>query len=554
MTDDTLDILLEESDDEAPVVVPRRVPWRWILAAGAVVAVAGAAAGAGLVAWPWVASMRTGMHHGAVVPPARETPAKGEARWDGMLAPTGPDVVGGEAGIPAGGADALPAPDPDAELPLGEVVGRCGYEAEEPTPEMEGLRVVHGTLGSYGSLYGLLQKNGLGPGVIAAVSSALEKVTDPQSMRAEDAFALYIEEATGRFRFLALKRSDTKIYHVVAFESGTVDAHKVTVPTERRWVKAGGAVHGSLFESVRDAGLDGSVVNHFMAILGAYVKFATDTRDGDTFRVVVSGEWLGKQFLSYDPPQIVEYAGQKTGELVAIYYEASPGKGKYYWPDGTSLKRLVAEVPLSTLRITSEFDPGRLHPILKVRKPHNGTDFGAPPGTPVLAFDGGVVKVFGLKGPMGNMVHIDHGGGVQTYYGHLSGFAKGLKVGGKVAKGQTIGYVGDTGRSTGPHLHFSLKKNGVFVDPMKYLKVTTIKESPIESALRQGFEQRARTLLGMIKAIEVPALPVVKAPKKAGGAAGMEPEAKLKNKAGQGGTSKVKPPKKGAAEKKAKGG
>jgi murein DD-endopeptidase MepM/ murein hydrolase activator NlpD len=149
----------------------------------------------------------------------------------------------------------------------------------------------------------------------------------------------------------------------------------------------------------------------------------------------------------------------------------------------------------------------RKHPILKVKKPHLGTDFGAPVGTPVMAFDAGVVKDFGMKGAMGNMVHIDHGGGIQTYYGHLHGFAKGLKQGMSVKRGQVIGSVGNTGRSTGPHLHFGLKKNGVFVDPMKYLKITTIKEKPIEEGLRDGFEQRARTLLKMLRAIKVPELP-----------------------------------------------
>jgi murein DD-endopeptidase MepM/ murein hydrolase activator NlpD len=115
--------------------------------------------------------------------------------------------------------------------------------------------------------------------------------------------------------------------------------------------------------------------------------------------------------------------------------------------------------------VTSRFNPKRMHPILKIIKPHNGTDFGAPIGTPVVAAASGKVTFVGRAGPNGNMIAIAHGGGLQTGYSHLSRFVKGLKVGADVEQRQLIGYVGSTGRSTGPHLHFSAKKNGRFIDP-----------------------------------------------------------------------------------------
>ncbi|MBW2263475.1 MAG: M23 family metallopeptidase [Deltaproteobacteria bacterium] len=531
--DETLDILLEETEDAAPIVPRRRLPWRWVM----IGAVGGGVAGlAVLVVLVVVPAIKGGGKDGRSPIEALRASAGlveeeageegGSSRWDRLFdldekpSPTGPDIIGGEAGIPAEETEGLLAPDPETVMPLGKAEGKCGYESQEPGPETAGYRLVHGTLGTFGSLYALLHKNGIGPNAIAEITGVLEKVTDPKAVRAEDKFRLYIDEKSGKLKFLELKRSDTKIYHVLAFDNGTVDAHKVTVPTERKWVKAGGVVKGSLFGSAREAGLEGSIVNHFMAVFGAYAKFASDSREGDTFRVIVSGEWLGKQFLGYDPPQILEFNGQKTGKLLAIYYESSPGKGKYYWPDGTSLKRLVADVPLQVLRITSPFDPKRMHPMLKVRKPHLGTDFGAPSGTPVFAFDSGVVKKFGMKGAMGNMIQVDHGGGISTYYGHLSGFAKGLKAGKKVKKGETIGFVGNTGRSTGPHLHFGLKKGKAFVDPMKYLKVTTIKEKPIDKSLVDGFEKRAKTLHLMLKAIKVPDLPAKASAKKAAQAKG----------------------------------
>ncbi len=524
-----LEQIIEELPDELPAVPVRRFDWGWVLRGLVVAVVAGVAVLAVVVVWPWLARMEWGGGRGGeerhatgakVAPtPVKEKAKEGgetkakEARWDelfdmdGVVAPTGPEVIGGEAGVAVVEGEGGEAA---SLLPLEKSQGRCGFEGEEPGPETAGYRVVYGEMGKYGSLYTLLQKNGVDPNAIQKVIGALEKVSDPKSIRTEDAFQLYLDEKTGKFKFFVLKRSDTKIYHVLAFESGTLSAHKVEVPTERKWVKAGGVVSGSLYTSVKTAGLDGLIVNDFMGVFGAYAKFSSETRDGDTFRVIVSGEWLGKQFVGYDPPQVLQYTGQKTGDLLAIYYEPAPGKGQYYWPDGTSLKRLVADVPLDNLRVTSPFDPNRMHPVLKVKKPHLGTDFGAPSGTPVYAFDGGVVKAYGMKGAIGNMVHLDHGGGIETYYGHLSGFAKGMTKGKKVAKGEVIGYVGNTGRSTGPHLHFGLKKAGKFVDAMKYLKVTTIKEKPIDPGLEEGFEKRVKTLLAMLSGIKVPDLPAAK--------------------------------------------
>lgn len=539
--DQSLDEMLEELDDPQVGLRSRRFSWRWLLVSvvGVIcVAVIGVAA---YYAVPWIASLgqgggqepgpvkalasqageaKGGQAEGDRVSPDRPSkPAKkGKARWDNLFdlgggaeTPTGPEVIGGEAGIAP--EMALDAPDPNAVLPLEKAKGKCGYESQEPGIETAGYRIVHGTMAEYGSLYAMLQKNGIEPSMLLEVIDKMDKVCDPKTVRAEDAFQLYIDEQTGDFKFLQLKRSDTKIFHVLRFDSGTIDSHTVTVPTERKWVKAGGVVKGSLYVSVKNAGLEGTIVNSFMEVFGAYADFGKDTREGDTFRVIASGEWLGKEFLGYDPPQILEYNGQKTGDLIAVYYEPETGQGKYYWPDGTSLKVLVADVPLDQLRVTSPFDPNRMHPVLKVKKPHLGTDFGASSGTPIKAFDDGVVKTIGMKGAIGNMVKLDHGGGIETIYGHMSGFAKGLKKGSKVKRGQVIGYVGNTGRSTGPHLHFGLKKHGKYVDGMKYLKVKTIKEKPIKASLEDGFRKRAKTLMAMLMAIKVPDLPQKKSKK-----------------------------------------
>jgi hypothetical protein len=149
--------------------------------------------------------------------------------------------------------------------------------------------------------------------------------------------------------------------------------------------------------------------------------------------------------------------------------------------------------PVEGAPITSRFNPRRLHPILKVVKPHNGTDFGAPSGTPVLAAATGKVSFLGEAGPNGNLITLEHAGGYQTGYSHLSRFARGLRAGDSVRQKQVIGYVGTTGRSTGPHLHLSAKKNGRFIDP-ESLELGAFSRLPLEdrqllSRLRERYDQ-----------------------------------------------------------------
>jgi hypothetical protein len=145
-----------------------------------------------------------------------------------------------------------------------------------------------------------------------------------------------------------------------------------------------------------------------------------------------------------------------------------------------------------------------MHPVLHRTMPHNGCDFGAPSGTPVYAAAHGIVDFVGNHGPSGNLVLVDHGAGTTTGYAHLSRFAPGIKPGDKVEARQLVGFVGSTGRSTAPHLHFSLKKNGAFVDPLT-LKMDG--ERVLPPSEREGFEALRRQLDSLIDSIELPDRP-----------------------------------------------
>jgi murein DD-endopeptidase MepM/ murein hydrolase activator NlpD len=206
----------------------------------------------------------------------------------------------------------------------------------------------------------------------------------------------------------------------------------------------------------------------------------------------------------------VDYARIKAIE----YRPPDPAKEaiRAYWFEGREFRGYVDEKgrkpsvkgwrsPVPGAPVTSHFNPKRMHPVLKTVMPHNGTDFGAPSGTPIYAANRGTVTFVGMQGASGNLVLIEHPGGIQTGYAHLSKFAAGLKTGQKVGTRQLIGYVGSTGRSTGPHLHFSAKRDGKFFDPLE-LKLDSLHLMPV--ADKGAFlEQKA----GLDRAIERLATP-----------------------------------------------
>ena len=181
-------------------------------------------------------------------------------------------------------------------------------------------------------------------------------------------------------------------------------------------------------------------------------------------------------------------AGQK---LTAIYFEKQRGQGNYYNLEGRSLARAFLRFPLEFTSISSHFADSRFHPILKTNLPHMGVDFAAQRGTPVRAVGDGIISEAGWNGSYGKAIDIKHESSYLSRYAHLQGFAPGIRAGASVTKGQIIGYVGSTGRSSGPHLHFELYRDHQFIDP---LSVDFPAEESIEPALQKIFENQTNPL------------------------------------------------------------
>ena len=222
-----------------------------------------------------------------------------------------------------------------------------------------------------------------------------------------------------------------------------------------------GRLDDSLFNAVEDAGESPEIAMRLAQIFGYDLDFYTDPRRGDTFRIVLEKKKYGNgETAAYGRILAAEYLnGSKKYD--ALLFHDPEGHPAYYTADGKSLQKAFLRSPLKfAAPVTSHFSKARFHPILKMYRPHLGTDYGAPTGTPVQSIGSGRVIFAGRKGGDGNMVHIVHSNGYETYYLHLSRIF--VHAGEHVDIGKTIGLVGMTGLATGPHLDFRIAQKGQF--------------------------------------------------------------------------------------------
>ena len=260
-----------------------------------------------------------------------------------------------------------------------------------------------------------------------------------------------------------------------------------------------GSVENSLFEDGAKSGVPLKLLSQLVDIFTWDVDLEKEIGKGDRYKILYEERSRrgqeSKASLRILAAELVN-AGQK---LTAIYFEKQKGQGNYYDLEGRSLARSFLRFPLEFTSITSHLAHARFHPILKVNLPHNGVDFAAQRGTPVRAVGDGVVTQIGWNGNYGKAIDIQHDATYMSRYAHLDGFAQGIKNGTPVSKGQIIGYVGSTGRSTGPHLHFELHKDQQIIDP---LSVDFPADETIEPALQRVFDNQKRTYL-----VELSSLP-----------------------------------------------
>ncbi len=227
-----------------------------------------------------------------------------------------------------------------------------------------------------------------------------------------------------------------------------------------------GSINSTLYESMLESGETSNLVIRFADIFAWEIDFFTDTQHGDSFYLYVKKIYCDSTFIDYGFISFAHYKGE-VGDYYGFYFRDPDGSEDYYNMDGQSLRKSLLKSPLRFSYISSNFSKSRYHPILKRWRPHHGLDYVAPIGTPIASIGDGKVIFKGWKGGYGNLVEIRHNNNFSSRYGHLSRFAKNLYVGKRVKSGDLIGYLGSTGLSTGPHLHFELHRNGSPINPMK---------------------------------------------------------------------------------------
>jgi murein DD-endopeptidase MepM/ murein hydrolase activator NlpD len=264
-----------------------------------------------------------------------------------------------------------------------------------------------------------------------------------------------------------------------------------------------GEVDSSLFEDGRRAGVHPALLSQLAEIFTWDVDLQKSVRKGDTFKILY--EQRSRKGQESNSMRILAAELSNSGQkLTAVYFEKQKGQGNYYNLEGRSLARTFLRFPLEFTSITSHFNESRFHPILKTNLPHMGVDFAAQRGTPVHAVGDGIISEAGWNGGYGKAIDIRHDSSYLSRYAHLQGFAPGIRPGVNVIKGQIIGYVGSTGRSSGPHLHFELYKDQQFIDP---LSVDFPAEESIEPSLQTVFEHQTKTYLVELSAYPQPAAP-----------------------------------------------
>ncbi len=344
------------------------------------------------------------------------------------------------------------------------------------------------------------------------VLKAFEGVKKLDRTHPKDVYAFALDRGTGKIVAFEYSTTVTDVWQA-RVENELLSARKLELHVDRRRIAVGLLVESDLRSAVAKAGLDEDVLKRLDDALDGHLQLP-DLRPGTGLRLVMTELRVEGVFSRYaEVDAVAVHPPNPAAPVLRVYYWGGEGDGGarkakhpskavgYYDAKGRQPFHGGWRSPVPGARISSRFNPRRMHPVLHVVMPHNGIDFAAPSGAPVYATSSGTVASAGNGGPCGNMVQIGHPSGLTTAYCHLSRFAGGLHPGQHVETRQLIGYVGQTGRVTGPHLHFALKRGSVFLDPME-LKMDGVRVLP--PGEREPFARSRAELDSALDAIVLP--------------------------------------------------
>ena len=349
------------------------------------------------------------------------------------------------------------------------------------------------TVQSGDNLSTLFQSRGLGAGVVYQVSKAPEFGKALADIRPGETLEFRINDQ-GELSQLRYVQSKLESIFFRKTDNGYT-AESIVLAPDLRPTYASGTIENSLSLASQNAGLSQRLTMEMAAIFGWDIDFVQDIRKGDSFNVLYEEKYLEGEKLGDGNILAATFTNQEK-TYTAIRYTDSNGDTSYYTPEGKSMKKAFLRTPVDFTRISSRYNPNRLHPIFKTKRPHRGVDYAAPTNTPIKAAGDGRVKFAGRKNGYGNVVYIEHPNNIVTVYAHANKLRKGLRKGQKVRQGDVIAYVGQTGWATGPHLHYEFLVNGVHRNPMT---VKLPDASPIARKERASFRKQAKLVLAQLE-------------------------------------------------------
>lgn len=358
----------------------------------------------------------------------------------------------------------------------------------------EEVITIDGSLQAGDTLYESLIKEGISAAEILNLQEKVKSVVDFNYLPVGSEYSLKYNPE-GKVTEFIYKPNPIDIYciDIPSSDSEDLKVTKEEVCTEV--VQLEGKIEYSLYESMMECADSPQLALQLAEIFAWQIDFLTECREGDTFNILVEKQHRG-DFYRWGKVLAAQYKGELLSKHTAILFKDPSGHIDYYDEKGKSLRKAFLRAPLHYKYISSYFSKNRLHPILRIWRPHLAIDYAAPTGTPVSTIGDGTVIYVGWNDGYGNYVKVRHPNNYVSGYGHLSRFAKGLKNGQKVKQGEIIGYVGATGLATGPHLDFSISKNGERVD---FLKLELPAASSVDPRYSIQFNEVKDKLLSDLK-------------------------------------------------------
>ncbi len=354
--------------------------------------------------------------------------------------------------------------------------------------------VTRGSIAPGQSLSASLRRQGISPVTVDLIAREMRPVFDFRHSHPGDRYRLGQDPDGTVLDFRYFTSPERSFY--LFWEGTRYVARAERAELQSQLAKVAGLVDSSLYDAIVSLGEQAQLASDFADIFAWDIDFSRNVRPGDDFQILYERLYRtdddGEQ-VYVKPGRILaaRYRGM-VGDYAVVYFEPEPGRGAYYRPDGSSVERAFLVAPLKFSRVSSSFTTARRHPILKVVRPHRGIDYAAARGTPLWSIAEGTVIFRDWAGASGKLVKIRHTNGYVSFYAHLARFEAGLRVGQRVAQKDVIGYVGDTGLATGPHVCFRVQKNGRYVNP---LDISSPAGRSISSDNWTGFKARRDMLL-----------------------------------------------------------